>query len=887
MPALSPDNLPEGTITFLFTDVEASTRLWEQFPDTMQTALARHDALLSDCVEAQGGHLFKRLGDGFHAAFATVEAGLAAALAAQIALHAQSWELPEDTLLRVRMALHTGQAEQRGGDYFGLSLNRAARLLAAAHGGQTLVSENSAALLADTLPPDAALRSLGKHRLKDLAQPQGIFQLLHPKLPSDFPPPRSLEAFIHNLPLQLSSFVGREAEIQQAKQLLTENRLLTLTGTGGAGKTRLALQAAAEVIERFEHGVWIVELAPLNDGGLIEQEIAATLGLREEGEKTLRQTLTDALRPKSLLLILDNCEHLIDACAHLAETLLRTCPNLRLLTTSREALAIDGEALLPLSSLSLPDDSEEAETETLAQCEAIRLFIDRATTALPTFRFSAGNAQAVAQVCARLDGLPLALELAAARVKVLSPQQIAERLDDRFRLLSGGSRTALPRQQTLRALIDWSYDLLAPTEQTLLRRLSVFSGGWSLEGAEAVCSGGSVDEWEVLDLLSRLVAKSLVVVEPPSEGQVRYHLLDNIGRYAGERLAETEEAKTLPGRHRDWFLHLVEEAEPNLSGPSHGHWLNRLECDHDNFRAALRFTQPESPEVLLRLAGALSRFWHGRCYLREGRGWLEMALRLGPSAPDSARVKALHGLGLLSYACGDYTASQANHAQDLALRRTLQDTRGIARALSNLGIIAAEQEDFASAQTMFADSLEQYRLLNDEVSAAHMLQNLGGIAVLQQDYAPAEALLQEALGLYRHLQDQLGAASALHNLGDLFLRQGRLEQAKPYFRDSLAAQKMVGNTQRIASTLTHLGEIAGIEGDNESACLLFGAADSILGSGHVPANPQDIHYRPTLDTVRCALDSERFQFLWSKVHQWSSEQAIAYVLDNYVGNKKQ
>ena len=444
----------------------------------------------------------------------------------------------------------------------------------------------------------------------------------------------------------------------------------------------------------------------------------------------------------------------------------------------------------------------------------------------------------------------------------------------------------MPRQQTLRALIDWSYDLLAPTEQTLLRRLSVFSGGWSLEGAEVVCSGGSVEDWEVLDLLSRLVAKSLVVVEPPSEGQVRYHLLENLRRYARERLAETEEASELPIRHRDYFLKLAETAEPNLFGPQHGHWLNRLECDHDNFRRSLRFTQQESPKTLLRLAGALSRFWHGRCYLHEGLGWLETALRLGPSAPDSARAKALHGLGILFYAYGDYAASQANHAQDLVLRRTLRDTRGIARALSNLGIIAAEQEDFASAQKMFTESLAQYRRLNDEVSVVHMLQNLGGIAVLQQDYDRAEALLQETLGLYRHLQDQQGAASALHNLGDLFLRQGRLEQAKPCFRESLAAQKTVGNTQRIASTLTHLGEIAGIERDYEGACLLFGAADGVLESGNVPANLQDIHYKPTLDQVRLTLDKERFQYLWSKAHQWSSEQAIAYVLDKYVENKK-
>lgn len=640
--------LPAGTVTFLFSDIQGSTKLWEKHPHAMRLAVARHDALLRQTLETEGGGcVFKTVGDAFHAAFDLPEAALGAALAAQQALHAEAWSLPEGQPLRVRLALHTGTAELRDNDYFGAALSRAARLLSAAHGGQTLVLETTASLLADSLPADAVLRTLGRHRLKDLAQPQEIFQLLHPSLPSEFPPPRSLESFSHNLPSQLTSFIGRETEMGEARALLGQSRLLTLTGMGGAGKSRLALQVAADVVDDYPDGVWLIELAPLSDPNLVPQAIASALGLREESDKRLAETLTDTLRPKSLLLILDNCEHLVDACARLADTLLRACPGLRLLATSREALDIGGETLFPLASLSLPSGPALPPADMLRQYESVRLFVDRATAAQPAFRFSAGNAPAVAQVCSRLDGIPLALELAAARVKVLSPEQIVSRLDDRFRLLSGGSRTALPRQQTLRALIDWSYDLLSPAEQALLRRLSVFAGGWTLEAAESVCAGEAVEDWEVLDLLSHLVAKSLVAVEPPEDGQVRYRLLENLRQYAGERLAETADAVRLPPRHRDWFLNFAEEAELHLSGPEHAHWLDRLEREHDNFRKALQFcqTQPAEAEAFLRLAGALNRFWSVRSYLSEGRGWLEPPwpplpthrLRSAPR-PSTARV---------------------------------------------------------------------------------------------------------------------------------------------------------------------------------------------------------------------------------------------------------
>jgi len=482
---------PSGTVTFLFSDIEGSTQLWERQPKAMSAALARHDALMQQAIDAAGGHVFKTVGDAFHAVFEQPKAALDAALAAQTALHSEVWTLAEGRTIQVRMALHTGEAERRDGDYYGAALSRAARLLAAGYGGQTLLSETASALVAGSLPSGARLRSLGRHRFKDLAQAQEVSDLLAPNLPAIFPTLRSLEAFPNNLPAQLTSFIGRETEMAAARHLLADSRLLTLTGMGGSGKTRLALQVAAEALESYPDGVWLVELAALSDPELVAQEVAGVLGVREESEKKLLQTLRDTLRPQSALLILDNCEHVVDAAARLAEALLQACPKLSILATSREALGIGGETLLPLASLSMPALGTSAATpDALAGCEAVRFFVERATAALPAFRYSAGNAAAVASVCSRLDGIPLALELAAARVRVLTPEQIDGRLDDRFRLLSGGSRTALPRQQTLRALVDWSYDLLGEAEQTLLCRLSVFSGGWSLGAAEAVCAGG-------------------------------------------------------------------------------------------------------------------------------------------------------------------------------------------------------------------------------------------------------------------------------------------------------------------------------------------------------------------------------------------------------------
>jgi class 3 adenylate cyclase len=483
-------SLPTGTVTFLFTDIEGSTRLWDRYPETMRQALARHDALMKEAIEKHHGHVFKTIGDAFCAAFATASDAVMAAVAAQKAL--ENLQLTDDKTeeslpLRVRMALNTGTAEERDGDYFGPTLNKVARLLAAGHGGQILLTASAEAVVAGQLPDSISLVDMGSQRLKDLQLPEHVHQLRHPDLQAEFPPLRALNAS-NNLPIQVTSFVGREREIAEVKRLFEKTRLLTLTGSGGAGKTRLSLQVAAEMMEQNPDGVWLVELAPLSDPNLVPQTVATVLNVREEPGRPITQTLVDFLKTRSLLLLLDNCEHLLTACANLADTILRNCPKAYILASSREGLNIPGETTYRIPSLSLPDTRETLTPENLMQYEAVQLFVERAQSAQPSFVVTPQNAAAVGQLCVRLDGIPLAIELAAARVKAMSVEQIASRLDDRFRLLTGGSRTALPRQQTLRALIDWSYDLLSEQEQTLLRRLSVFAGGWTLEAAEKVCS---------------------------------------------------------------------------------------------------------------------------------------------------------------------------------------------------------------------------------------------------------------------------------------------------------------------------------------------------------------------------------------------------------------
>ncbi|HXY95123.1 MAG TPA: adenylate/guanylate cyclase domain-containing protein [Acidimicrobiia bacterium] len=574
--------LPTGTVTFLFTDLEGSTRLWEQHPETMPAALARHDGILRDAVVAHDGHVVKTTGDGVHAAFASATHALLAARDAQLGLDAEEWDQVEP--LRVRMGLHTCQADVRDGDYYGSAVNRAARLMSIAHGGQVVLSLATEELSRDSLPAELAVVDLGEHRLRDLTHAERVFQLTGPGLASEFPPLLSLDAFPTNLPRQLTSFVGRDAEVAGVANVLARVPLVTLTGVGGVGKTRLALQVAADVMPDFPDGVWLCELAGVNDAAGVVQVAATTVGVQPRRSASLEECLVEHLRRRAVLLVLDNCEHVLDPTAELARALLQQCPQVSLVATSREGLAVDGEQVWPLRSLPVPGEHESVDT--VASSDAVRLFAERAAMARPGFVVDASNAGPVAEICRRLDGMPLAIELAAARVSALRPADIAARLGERFRLLSGGRRTAVERHQTLRATVDWSYSLLSDTEQVVFARLGVFSGGFDIAAAEYVASGDGLETWDVLDAVASLVDKSMLDDEETADGAVRYRMLETLRQYALERLAESGKVDTWRRRHAEHYVHAADEIGTALFGAGEGVWRLQMLAELDNFRAA-------------------------------------------------------------------------------------------------------------------------------------------------------------------------------------------------------------------------------------------------------------------------------------------------------------
>jgi len=693
-------------------------------------------------------------------------------------------------------------------------LHRAARICTAGNGGQILLSQTTRELVAEDLPEGVSLRDLGEHRLKDLTRPQHLFQVIAADLPSGFPPIKSLDALPNNLPIQLTSFVGREREIAEVKSVLTTSRLLTLTGAGGSGKTRLALQVSAGVLEEFKDGVWLVELAAMADPTLVPQTVASALSVHEQSGRPLLTTLSDLLQPKHVLLILDICEHLVEACGHLAGTLLRTCQNLRILATSRVVLGVPGEAIWRVPPLSLPDSRHPATLEHLTQYEAVRLFVERAVSSQQGFALTNGNAPAVLQVCHRLDGIPLAIELAAARVKVLAAEQIAARLDDRFRLLTGGSRSAVPHHHTLRAAMDWSYELLLKKERILFRRLSVFAGGWTLESAEAVCSEDSIEPSEILDLLAQLVDKSLVMVETHS-GEARYRLLETVRQYGTDRLVESGESDRLRTRHLDFFLKQA-EAVQNLTGPARDAWIQRMESMHDNMRAALESSSESGPtETTLRLAVALYYFWNVRGYWTEGRKWLELTLASPSGVTPSLHADALKGAGMLAWYQGDLRRAVPQLEESVALHRELGDKRSIADSLNTLGIFVYRQGDYGRAVALLEESIGLNRALGRKEPFALYL--LGIISRLRGNYDRAEALGNESLALSRELGRERYVALSLDSLGLLAYYRGNYAQAQALCEEALALQREQHDKFGIAASLNSLALVACGQGNYEQA----------------------------------------------------------------------
>ena len=856
--------LPSGTVTFLFTDIEGSTQRWEHDAAVMSGVRARHETILRAVIAEHGGFVFKGTGDGVLASFTTAPVALQAALAAQRALFAEDWG-PGDPL-RVRIALHTGTAELRDGDYFGPTMNRASRILSAGHGGQTLISGVTEELIRDSLPPDVALQDMGEVRLKDLSRPQHLFQIVAPDLPSEFAPLKTLDPRRTNLPAQTNMLVGREHEAAEVFALLHREdvRLVTLIGPGGTGKTRLSLEVAAESADRFPDGVYFIPLENVVDPARVTSQIAETLSVTEGGSQSLITRLYAAVRNQRLLLVLDNFEQVTSAGPALSQ-LLGAAPGIKALVTSRSALHIYGEREYLVPPLPLPNRRRLPPIEQLVEYEAVRLFVARAQEVRADFALTPANARAVVEICERLDGLPLAIELAAARIKLLTPQALLKLLtgSNTLQVLTGGARDLPARQQTMRGGIDWSYLTLPPDEQALFARMAIFAGGGTLAAIEAIGNPSGDLRTAIIDALSSLADKSLLRQEEGVEGEPRFVMLGTIREYALERLAERGETATVRRAHAAYYVALVEEAEQYLAGGAlQGMWLRQLEEEHDNVRAAVRGAiEAGERETAVRLVGVFWRYWSIRGYLTEGRHWIERALENAADVPPPLRVKALDGLaslmrsqgdeaaareryeeslalaraigdqrlvahalssfGRMALDAGDYDNARRFYEECLAIRRAIPDSAAVARTLNNLGITAQRTGDTATARARYEESLTLARLNGHTEFLATPLTNLGALAQQRGEHAAARARYEEGLAVAREMGDTGTIGSVLNNLGAVARQQGDLPAARAFYEQSLALRRELGNVRDIAFSLTNLGLIALDQGDAAAARAYF------------------------------------------------------------------
>ena len=816
---------PSGTVTLLFTDVEGSVGLWEADREAMAEASARHNRLVREQIVVAGGRVFKTVGEAFRAVFADPSAALASAVAVQRAVGSQSW--PSGSPIRVRLALHTGACVERDGDYFGPAVNRVAWLLAVGHGGQVLLSGATYELLAGRLGDGIGLRDLGEHRMKDLGRAERVFQVTGPGLAEDFGALRSLDdpALRHNLPAQAASFVGRRAELAELRSLVSGgSRLVTITGPGGIGKSRLALQVATGALDGAGDGVWLVELAPVADPELVARTVAAVLRVREEPGRPVLDTLVEAVGDRGLLVVLDNAEHVLGAAAKLADAMMRACPRACLLVTSREPLGIGGEHVFRVPPLPVPP-ADLAVPGRLAAFESVQLFTEHASMHRQGFAVDEANAAAVASVCVRLDGIPLALELAAARLGSLSVSEISSRLDQRFRLLTGGSRTALPRHQTLRALIDWSYDLLNLEERLVLDRLSVFAGGWTLEAAEAVTSTEGSGEWQVLDHLAALVDKSLVQAEEV-HGSTRYRLLETVRHYAAEHLAlrAVSEVEETRAAHRDHYLDLVETTDTHLRGPDEAVWLDRLEVEFDNIRAALAFSvaDPDSAEPGLRLAAGLRWFCNMRGHGGEVLETLNVLLeRPDARLPTQLRARALTASCHLRERFGDDSAIPSMAGEALRIARDLADDAVAADALSQLCWFSFEHGDLPAALAQIDEAVALARAGGDPRLLAHLLGRRAVFEGQAGDLDPAFADQEEALALSRAAGDNYRIAATLANLGIDELAAGELAPARAHLHEASMLADNFGYQNLSAGLRLNLGFGDLLDADPRNACRHF------------------------------------------------------------------
>jgi predicted ATPase/class 3 adenylate cyclase len=802
----------------LFTDIEGSTSLWEEQPEAMHVALIRHDAIMRDSIESAGGVVFRTLGDSFCATFGRADDGLAAVVTAQQRLAAEPW--PTEAVIRVRMGLHTGPCIERDGDFFGTVVNRTARLETAAHGGQTVLSETTAELVTLEQLEQVELRDLGLHRLKDLGRAEHVFQVTAPGLATDFPPLRTLENpdLPNNLPEQVTTFIGREAELAEIRSLIEKARLVTLVGSGGSGKTRLALQVAAELLDGTGGGVWLVELAAVTDADRVLASVLTALGMREKSGRPLFETLVDAIGSRNILVVLDNCEHLIGEVASIADRLLRACPQIHLLATSRETLAINAEWTYRVPSLTLPppESSDPDSSDNALAYDAVQLFVDRARQHQPAFNADGTTLPVVIDLCRRLDGIPLAIELAAVRLRSMSLPDIVRRLDDRFQLLTGGSRTALARQQTLRATVDWSYDLLANDEALVLQLLSVFSGGFTVEAAEAICTGHAIESFAFLNILASLSDKSLVQADIGEA--TRYHLNETIRQYAGERLAESgaDVVQRALQAHATLYLELAERVAPDLTGGDQKHWLDTLEIERENLRGALSLLLADAArhDDALRLCVALRRFWFARGYWEEGSEFVTSALLLSPAdTVPLLRARGLTAAGQMWGRRSMHTTAERHYRDGLDLGRSVHDDEVIAECLCGMAWAAFSLGERAAAIPIMDEALEHARRAGDPGLLGAVLERRASINY--GDLTQSRANYAEALEHLRQAQDLMNIGIVENNLADLELMLGNTDSARTHLESALAISNELRD-ESVMYNLVNLGHLAMLDGDREA-----------------------------------------------------------------------
>jgi predicted ATPase/class 3 adenylate cyclase len=857
---------PAGTVTMLFTDIEGSTRLLERLGQKRYAeALELHRRLLRNAFEEQGGYEVDAEGDAFFVAFSRAADAVAAASRAQHALARAEW--PEGEEIRVRMGIHTGEPLVVAPKYVGLEVHKTARIMAAGHGGQVLISETT-----KTLVPEIDVMDLGKHRLKDLLQPESLYQLHVAEQTSEFPALKTLENRPTNLPVQPNALIGREAEVAEVARSLSSGivRLLTLTGPGGTGKTRLALQAAAELTDAFAAGVFFVSLAPIRDPALVVTTIAQTLSVREVSAEALERTLVAYLNQKEMLLVLDNFEHVVDAAASVAE-LLASCPRLSVLATSRERLRIGGEQVYPVAPLRLPA-KQDAIADSMSS-DAVALFAARARSAGGEFILSGENVAAVAAICRALDGLPLAIELAAARIPAMSPESMLRRLDQRLELLSSGPRDAGERQRTLRATIDWSYELLSPAERALFAGLSVCADGCRLDDAEALFS-----EIGPLDLLVSLVEKSVLRSRTDPDGEGRYWMLETIKEFAIERLDDSGRRDELRRRHAARYLDVAEAAKSALTGDDQLNWLNRIAADIDNLRLAFAwFAEAGEADGMLRLATALWRALWLRGNLSEGRRWLNTAVAHETAGQGSLEIEALRAAAFLAKWQGDYDDETSLAERALVLARASSDEPGLTATLLSAGQAAVSRSDFERAESLLEESLARARELGHERAIFLALSSLATLSRTTGQLSRARGLFEESLPLIRSVGDRYGTAVCLFGLAFVAIEEHQTEDASPLLVEALGLAIELDYREGIAYFLEGAAAVAAARDDGERAATLLGQMAALHAElGFTPQTDDRRLNARTAEKARAILGEQSFESAFRAGAQMTRDTTIAY-----------